>query len=304
MRIQQGPSRVKRIGHGVMGTPKVMETGAVVPRHPRLHLLGRRLRRQQGQHHRLVQPARPRRRRSSTITCSSASTNERRRPEPPVVRGAGHGRRVHGPRAPARSSASTSTCGASAGISSAARSTTTGSDPWGRVHEHWSDTDRLNSEERLEPDLGGRRARSQWGERPPERFLNRVIAWRASMSGESSRSSALTSPCSRRPRRWLPRQPACRSNRQHARADRPARWRHRRSTRSPARSRSKQINKRNGFLRPADRMGTARRSVETGWPDALRAPDHRRQGRSDPRPLRDRRDPLWRWPWPSATRRC
>ena len=31
-------------------------------------------------------------------------------------------------------------------------------DPWGRVHEHWADTDRAQREERLEPDLGGRRA--------------------------------------------------------------------------------------------------------------------------------------------------
>jgi catechol 2,3-dioxygenase-like lactoylglutathione lyase family enzyme len=47
-------------------------------------------------------------------------------------------------------------------------------DPWGRVHEHWADTDRLNvgnggnlvsAEEGLQ---------SQWGERPPEKFITHV----------------------------------------------------------------------------------------------------------------------------------
>ena len=47
-------------------------------------------------------------------------------------------------------------------------------DPWGRVHEHWADTDRLNARNggnliRAEEGL-----RSQWGSRPPEKFLGHV----------------------------------------------------------------------------------------------------------------------------------
>lgn len=44
-------------------------------------------------------------------------------------------------------------------------------DPWGRVHERWADTDRLNAAN------GGNLVsveegfQSQWGERPPERFI-------------------------------------------------------------------------------------------------------------------------------------
>jgi len=48
------------------------------------------------------------------------------------------------------------------------------SDPWGRVHEHWSDTDRLNAQNGsnlLSADEG---LVSQWGERPPEKFIQRV----------------------------------------------------------------------------------------------------------------------------------
>jgi catechol 2,3-dioxygenase-like lactoylglutathione lyase family enzyme len=47
-------------------------------------------------------------------------------------------------------------------------------DPWGRVHEHWSDTDRLNARNgsnllSAEEGLG-----SQWGERAPDKFIERV----------------------------------------------------------------------------------------------------------------------------------
>lgn len=45
-------------------------------------------------------------------------------------------------------------------------------DPWGRVHERWADTDRLNaanSGNLLSAEEG---FQSQWGERPPERFLS------------------------------------------------------------------------------------------------------------------------------------
>jgi hypothetical protein len=49
-------------------------------------------------------------------------------------------------------------------------------DPWGRVHEHWSDTDRLNKKNGSNLISADDGLVSQWGERPPERFLNRVIA--------------------------------------------------------------------------------------------------------------------------------
>jgi len=48
------------------------------------------------------------------------------------------------------------------------------SDPWGRVHEHWSDTDRLNVENGSNLLSAEEGLVSQWGERPPERFIQRV----------------------------------------------------------------------------------------------------------------------------------
>ncbi len=47
-------------------------------------------------------------------------------------------------------------------------------DPWGRVHEHWSDSDRLNaaSGSNLTPAEVG--LTSQWGEPPPQKLLERV----------------------------------------------------------------------------------------------------------------------------------
>ena len=45
-------------------------------------------------------------------------------------------------------------------------------DPWGRVHEHWTDSDRLNNKN--EPNLVAAEdgLDSQWGEPVPERFIN------------------------------------------------------------------------------------------------------------------------------------
>jgi len=48
------------------------------------------------------------------------------------------------------------------------------SDPWGRVHEHWSDTDRLNVKNGSNLLSAEEGLVSQWGERPPERFIQRV----------------------------------------------------------------------------------------------------------------------------------
>ena len=45
------------------------------------------------------------------------------------------------------------------------------SDPWGRVHERWADTDRLNAANGGNLLSAEEGFQSQWGERPPERFL-------------------------------------------------------------------------------------------------------------------------------------
>ncbi len=47
--------------------------------------------------------------------------------------------------------------------------------PWGRVHEHWSDSDRLNvanGSNLLSAEEG---LRSQWGEPPPQKFIERIV---------------------------------------------------------------------------------------------------------------------------------
>jgi catechol 2,3-dioxygenase-like lactoylglutathione lyase family enzyme len=48
-------------------------------------------------------------------------------------------------------------------------------DPWGRVHEHWSDSDRLNAANgsNLLPAEEG--LLSQWGEPPPQKFIDRIL---------------------------------------------------------------------------------------------------------------------------------
>jgi len=48
------------------------------------------------------------------------------------------------------------------------------SDPWGRVHEHWSDTDRLNVKNGSNLLSAEEGLISQWGEAPPEKFIHRV----------------------------------------------------------------------------------------------------------------------------------
>ena len=45
------------------------------------------------------------------------------------------------------------------------------SDPWGRVHERWADTDRLNAADGGNFVNAEEGLRSQWGDRPPERFI-------------------------------------------------------------------------------------------------------------------------------------
>lgn len=47
-------------------------------------------------------------------------------------------------------------------------------DPWGRVHEHWADTDRLNVQNGGNLISAEEGLRSQWGTRPPEKFIGHV----------------------------------------------------------------------------------------------------------------------------------
>jgi hypothetical protein len=45
-------------------------------------------------------------------------------------------------------------------------------DPWGRVHEHWADSDRLNIANGSNLVPAQEALVSQWGEAPPEKFIN------------------------------------------------------------------------------------------------------------------------------------
>jgi hypothetical protein len=47
-------------------------------------------------------------------------------------------------------------------------------DPWGRVHERWADTDRLNARSGTNLLSAEEGLVSQWGEDPPERFIKHV----------------------------------------------------------------------------------------------------------------------------------
>jgi len=47
-------------------------------------------------------------------------------------------------------------------------------DPWGRVHERWADTDRLNAQSGSNLLSAAEGFRSQWGEDAPERFIKHV----------------------------------------------------------------------------------------------------------------------------------
>jgi catechol 2,3-dioxygenase-like lactoylglutathione lyase family enzyme len=49
-------------------------------------------------------------------------------------------------------------------------------DPWGRVHEHWADSDRLNVANGSHLLPAEEALTSQWGERPPEKFINHASA--------------------------------------------------------------------------------------------------------------------------------
>jgi hypothetical protein len=45
-------------------------------------------------------------------------------------------------------------------------------DPWGRVHEHWADSDRLNLANGSNLVAAEEALTSQWGEPPPQKFVD------------------------------------------------------------------------------------------------------------------------------------
>jgi hypothetical protein len=47
-------------------------------------------------------------------------------------------------------------------------------DPWGRIHEHWADTDRLNASEPSHLLSVEEGLNSQWGERAPQKFIDHI----------------------------------------------------------------------------------------------------------------------------------
>ena len=49
-------------------------------------------------------------------------------------------------------------------------------DPWRRVHEHWADSDRLNLANGSNLVSADEALVSQWGEAPPEKFINHASA--------------------------------------------------------------------------------------------------------------------------------
>ena len=48
-------------------------------------------------------------------------------------------------------------------------------DPWGRIHEHWADSDRFNIKNGSNLISAEEGLKSQWGEPPPQKLLDRVV---------------------------------------------------------------------------------------------------------------------------------
>ena len=69
-------------------------------------------------------------------------------------------------------------------------------DPWGRVHEHWSDTDRLNVKNGSNLLSAEEGFQSQWGERPPA-----IRAEVEEMRGKARHREIPPAPLRRPPRR-------------------------------------------------------------------------------------------------------
>lgn len=172
MRIHRGPSRVKRIGHGVMGSPKVMETvnwfremlGLVcsddVYAGDKSNIIGSFNRCDRGDeyvdHHVFF-----------CITHEKAGLNHLSfevQDVDDVFTGHeylaelgkyehmwGIGRHLLG-----------------------SQVYDYWADPWRRVHEHWADSDRLNVRNGSNLISAEEGLISQWGERPPEKFIQHV----------------------------------------------------------------------------------------------------------------------------------
>ena len=71
-----------------------------------------------------------------------------------------------------RSSADTSTCGGIGRHVLGSQVYDYWADPWGRVHEHWAHSDRLNRANGSNLVAAEEALTSQWGEAPPEKFIN------------------------------------------------------------------------------------------------------------------------------------
>jgi catechol 2,3-dioxygenase-like lactoylglutathione lyase family enzyme len=173
MRIHTGPSRVKRIGHGVMGTPKLMETvtwfremlGLIrsddVYAGEETNLIGSFNRCDQGEnfvdHH--------------VFFCMQHETAGLNHLSfevhdiDDVFTGHEHLKRI-------------GTYEHMWGLGRHLLGSQVydyWADPWGRVHEHWADSDRLNVANGGQVISAEEGLVSQWGEPPPEKFITRFI---------------------------------------------------------------------------------------------------------------------------------
>ena len=174
MRIQKGPSRVKRIAHARARHAEGEGDGELVPPPSRLHLLRRRLCRREGQPDRLVQPHR----RGETfvdhhvffaINHNHAGLNhisfevqdmddvfmghQHMRDTGKYEHMWGIGRHLLG-----------------------SQVYDYWADPWRRVHEHWADSDRLNIKNGSHLLSAEEALVSQWGDPPPQKFIEHVSA--------------------------------------------------------------------------------------------------------------------------------
>jgi len=171
MRIHTGPSRVKRIGHGVMGSPKLMETvtwfreilGMVrsddVYAGEESNIIGSFNRCNQGEafvdHHVFFCL------RHETAGLNHLSFEVHDIDD--VFTGHEHLRKI-------------GTYEHMWGLGRHLLGSQVydyWADPWGRVHEHWADTDRLNVANGGELISAEEGLVSQWGEPPPEKFITR-----------------------------------------------------------------------------------------------------------------------------------
>ena len=170
MRVTKGPTPIKRIAHGVMGTPKMVETLKWFREHLGFISSDDIYVGEEGQHHRVLQPLRSRRHYVDhhVFFCMAHETaglnhlsfevhdidevfigHEYLTRLGKYEHMWGIGRHVLG-----------------------SQVYDYWADPWGRVHEHWADSDRLNAANGSNLLTAEEGLNSQWGERAPEKFLN------------------------------------------------------------------------------------------------------------------------------------